>query len=474
MSSQETVKSVFERKSPNEIYEDVRSAYFSDERPWIIGYSGGKDSTTALQVVWHALEGTEKELGKPIYVISSDTLVENPLVYNHIESTLKKINEAAEARGLPFNAQKVYPKIEDSFWTNLIGKGYPAPYHNFRWCTERLKIQPANQFIRKKIRKYGQAVMVLGIRKSESKSRASTMEKHRIAGHRFRRHSSLSNAFIYAPIADWREKDVWTYLIQVPSPWGGNNRELVSMYRQTHSGDCPLVVDTDAEPTCGNSRFGCWTCTVIDEDKAIKGLIENGEDWLRPLLNFQNLLRETMDPEVKHKYRSHRHLDGRVYTKDGGTELSRGPYRLSFRKKLLRKLLEIQKQIRENGPNPEIMLIRKEELWAIRRIWRTKAHDWTDSVPKIYEEATGKKLDLAESDLGVYNETDGELLEEICGDHQLPPGMLWELIELERRNWGMAHRPSIYKEIENILKKDWRTEDEVLADLEAEQEREKL
>ena len=37
------------------LYEEIRELYLSDDRPWIIGYSGGKDSTTALQAIWYAI-----------------------------------------------------------------------------------------------------------------------------------------------------------------------------------------------------------------------------------------------------------------------------------------------------------------------------------------------------------------------------------------------------------------------------------
>ena len=36
-------------------YTEIRDVYLSDTRPWVIGYSGGKDSTVALQLIWYAL-----------------------------------------------------------------------------------------------------------------------------------------------------------------------------------------------------------------------------------------------------------------------------------------------------------------------------------------------------------------------------------------------------------------------------------
>src|SRR5262245_35310252 len=127
-------------------HEEIRAVYLEDQRPWVIGYSGGKDSTTALQLIWYALSELPREkLTKPVYIISSDTQVETPQIVNYIDASLDRMNEAAQGQGLPFSAHKVRPIIEDSFWVNLIGKGYPAPSQRFRWCTDRLKIEPANR-----------------------------------------------------------------------------------------------------------------------------------------------------------------------------------------------------------------------------------------------------------------------------------------------------------------------------------------
>ena len=158
------------------LYEEIRDLYLSDDRPWIIGYSGGKDSTTALQAIWYAISELPREKReKMIFVISSDTLVETPVIVDYIDNTLNRINEAAKIHGMPFQAEKVMPLMEDSFWTNLIGRGYPAPTTTFRWCTERMKIDPANRFILERVAEYGEVIMVLGVRSDESATRAQVM-----------------------------------------------------------------------------------------------------------------------------------------------------------------------------------------------------------------------------------------------------------------------------------------------------------
>lgn len=215
-----------------QIIDDIQSIYQSDARPWVVGYSGGKDSTTALQLIWTAIAGLPAaKRKKKVYVISSDTLVETPVVSNYIDKTLERIEQTATEIGLPFKTQKVVPEIDKSFWVNLIGRGYPAPSRRFRWCTERLKIDPANEFIKNRVTEFGEVIMVLGVREQESATRSQVMAMHRIEGSKLSRHSSLLNAFVYAPIASFSTDDVWTYLLQNPSPWGNDNRDLVAMYR---------------------------------------------------------------------------------------------------------------------------------------------------------------------------------------------------------------------------------------------------
>jgi DNA sulfur modification protein DndC len=443
--------------------EEIRTVYLSDQRPWVLGYSGGKDSTTALQLVWYALAKLPKSsLTKQVYVISSDTLVETPKIVDYIDSSLQRMNDAAARQELPFSAQKVRPDIENSFWVNLIGKGYPAPSKRFRWCTDRLKIEPANRFILDKVAQHGEVVVLLGVRRAESATRAQVMSLHKIDGSKLSRHSTLPNAYVYTPIEDFSVDDVWTYLLQAPSPWGNNNRDLVTMYRNAQAGECPLVVDTTT-PSCGNSRFGCWVCTVVTRDKSMEAMIENGEDWLQPMLDFRDLLASTQEPSTKAQVRDHKRRNGRVMLKQDGGGIVYGPYKLDFRKRLLRRLLEIQAQVRREGPDSNETLIAEAELHEIRRLWRSELQDWEDSVPCVYREVTGHDLNWVQDEQPMFSGEEKTLLAEIAQRHDIPKGMLSKLIEVERELHGMSRRSSVFVKIESVLQEDWRTEAEVHA-----------
>jgi len=463
--------SVFEYRDLDDIHQEIRETYLADERPWVIGYSGGKDSTTTLQLIWYAIKDLPAEQrSKPIYVISSDTLVETPKIVNHITSTLDKVNEYSEEAGLPFEAHKVYPDVSDSFWVNLIGRGYPAPNQTFRWCTDRLKIDPADNFIMDKVSEHGEVVVILGARKAESATREQVMNLHSIDGSNLSRHSKFANAFVFTPIEDWVVDDVWDYLLQVECPWGKSNRDLAALYQEADD-ECPMVIDTST-PSCGNSRFGCWTCTVVQEDKAMENMVDSGDDWLEPLLQFRQMLKATQDPETKSKYREVKgRQHGKVSRKSrGGDEIIPRAYKFEFRKHLLKKLLETEAEVNERRDDDMeyLELIRDAELKEIRRLWREEEADWEDSVPAIYREVTGESLDWVRDDLGSFSEEEAAVLEEVCAEHDLPPKLVKRLLDLELRHHGMKRRASIYNKMDKILREDWRSLEEITADFEDE------
>ena len=445
--------------------------YRSSSSPWVIGYSGGKDSTCVLQLVWDAIiELPVEKRHKKIYVVSSDTLVETPSVVNRIDQTLQLIHEASEKNDMPVEVKKVTPKVEETFWVNLIGKGYPAPYNNFRWCTDRMKIQPTTSFITDTISKNGEIMLLLGARKSESSTRGQVMSNRNEQRTYVSRHNEIPNAMVFTPIEDWDTDDVWTYIISSSPPWGGDNKELVTMYRNAQSGECPLVIDKST-PSCGGGRFGCWTCTVVQRDRSMEAMIDNGEDWMQPMLDFRDWLVTTQEPENKYKIREHRRRTGRVQFSEpdpdtGEKKIIWGPYTFAFRKQILEKLLEAEDEVRENGPDPDVLLIQPHELHQIRQLWIHEEGDWEDSLPQIYNQIRGEDLEWIKDDLSGLGGEEKSILNGVCQEHDLPPGMLIELIDLEKKLQGLARRSKVYDGIDSILSKDWTTREDALAQTE--------
>ena len=464
MSSAESLVNIgpvsLDKKMLDAIEDEIRDVYIGDNRPWVIGYSGGKDSTTAVQLVWSALRKMPpSSLTKPVYIISSDTLVETPKIVDYIDASLDRMNAEAKQQGLPFTAHKVTPTTDSTFWVNLIGRGYPVPSNQFRWCTERLKINPANSFILDRVAEYGEVVVVLGVRSGESSTRDQVMSLHRITGSHLARHSNLPKAFVYAPIETFSVHDVWTYLLQVPSPWGNDNRALVTLYRNAQAGESALVVDKTT-PSCGNSRFGCWVCTVVNRDASMEAMIENGEEWLEPFLEFRNYLASLQDSNVWPDIRKYKRRNGYVKFKDG-TPQPWGPYTLDTRKDLLRRLLAVQTIVGSAGTNEGGQLINKAELEAIRTLWRAEEQDWADSVPQIHKEVTGTDLDWTRYEIPAFSRDEQMALDVTCSRFGVAPDMVAKLLELERSMHGMGRRAAIQQKLSSILEEDWRSLDEL-------------
>ena len=460
VSKQTKEKSVFESTTLDELYESVREIYLEDDRPWVIGYSGGKDSTATLQLVWMAIKKVPtKKRTKPIYVISSDTFVETPVVVDHIDSNLDQINAAAKKQKLPFEAHKVVPTTDDTFWVCMLGRGYPAPTTKFRWCTERMKIRPADKFILERVTEFGEVVMVLGARQGESASRDQVLKAREIKGSKLRSHSSLPSAYVYSPIEHFSVNDVWSYLLQVENPWGVDNNKLVGMYKNA-AGECPLVVDTST-PSCGNSRFGCWVCTVVEKDHSMETLVDSGEDWMEPLLEFRDFFASHKDPALKRKYRDYKRRNGRIMYNRKTKKRVQGPYLIKYRREWLKWLLEIEQDVRKNGPDPNTRLISKEELLAIRKLWRAEASDWEDSVLKIYKEVTGEPLIEYTEDTSSLTGEDAALLSTICEEHGVPDRIVHKLLDKVREKQGMGRRTGIYKEIGSVFNEDWKTDEQL-------------
>lgn len=443
------------KKAIETLKHEIVDLYLSDGIPWVVGYSGGKDSTAVLQLVWLALADLpEEKRNKPVYVISTDTLVENPVVALWVSKSLDRMDAQAVSQGLPITAHRLTPSPENTFWVNLIGRGYPAPRPKFRWCTERLKINPSTQFISSVVQKHGEAILVLGTRKSESAARAKVMERfeEKRVRDRLSPNGSLPNSYVYSPVEDWSNDDVWMFLMQVKNPWGFNNKDLLTMYQgASEDGECPLVVDTST-PSCGDSRFGCWVCTLVEKDKSMHAMIQNDEEkeWMLPLLELRNQLDPPKGPASDRHLRDFRRMNGAVQLYNDRP--IPGPYKQESREMWLRRVLEAQQHIRANGPEEvcDLELITLAELEEIRRIWVIDKHEIEDSLPRVYEEATGVPYPGGSLDDNlVMGATEMELLREICGDDGLHFQLVRELLSIEKRHKSMLRRAGLFDALES-------------------------
>ncbi|WP_294546135.1 DNA phosphorothioation system sulfurtransferase DndC [uncultured Bacteroides sp.] len=411
-------------------------------RSWIIGFSGGKDSTVLLTLVWIALTRL-KESGIPlhrrVYVVCNDTMVENPVIEEYVTTVLQTIKKAAKEQQLPITVKTTTPQIEDTFWSCVIGKGYPVPNNAFRFCTEKMKIKPTSTFITNQIAADGEAIILIGTRLDESQQRAKSIRKHEIKGHRLTKHPLNPNTYTYAPIKELMLEEVWWIINIIPSPWGFDNKILFKIYSDASADDyeCPTVVTDETHRSCGQSRFGCWICTVVKEDKSMTSLIKNGAEWMKPLLDFRNRL--VLNRNVS-ELRSDRRRNGQLAVDETGH--NQGCYTMKYRIQLLRELLTIQKETQEFRSS--IDLITSQELIAIQVIWYRDGN-FTTTVNDIYNQVYG--FDLPNDNIGLQERL---MLEKACKDSSHYK-LIQELLALQKNKTLLMKKYGLQTDLDNRL-----------------------
>ena len=435
-------------KRINYIIDEILDQYMyadTTDRPWIIGFSGGKDSTVLLTLVWLALRKIKEsivtpfQLRRPVYVVCNDTLVENPIISTYVDVVLNQIEKQAREEDMPIFVRKTIPRLEDSFWVNVIGKGYPVPNTAFRWCTEKMKIKPTARFIIEQVDECGEAIILIGTRKAESATRARSIKKHEIHGQRLTHHTILRNTYVYAPIKELLLEEVWYIINAIPCPWGFDNKILFNIYMDASADDyeCPTVVTDKSHGSCGQSRFGCWVCTVVKDDKSMHSLINNGREWMQPLYDF----RIELD-------RDRNIIENRMpFRRDGSRAVNdMGPYTFTYRAKMLKRLLEVQHNLQEY--DSQIKLISDQELIAIQVNWY-RDFNFGHSVSDIYNSIYNTSLAMDENS---KNKLEADLMREVCKENPEEGELIEQLLLLQRSKSLMKRRHGLPSEIETRLK----------------------
>ena len=457
--------SYFNENTLEELIEEIQYVYLSDDRPWVIGYSGGKDSTTVVELVYKMLQSLpDWQRHKNVYVVSSDTRIENPLIKIYLSKMNELIGESAKRDRLPIKAAMVMPSASNSFWANVIGRGFPTPRVNgtFRWCTDRLKINPSADYIRKIIRMEGQEVVVLlGVRKAESEARRRRIEGRELANRLMNRHETIQDAYVYNPIVELTTDDVWDVLLNLDggkTPWGSNNNELVSLYSDADSGECPFagIHAGGQTQSCGNSRFGCWVCTVVKEDKSLNGFIKSGHRELIPLADFRTWLMSIRDID---EYREKKRRNGTVYRTRSG-EMGYGPFTWEARQLILTKLIETQQKM-------GYTLISVEELKAIDEIWDSELDLSRRTLVELYEKLTGERLpwyQFKEPLIDADTVTELKYLAEL---NEVPFDLVRNIILSVYHNKNYSNQKIMKQAVEKLLNQQW-LHDDVLREIEDE------
>ena len=436
-------------KAFDDIVNEMRIVYLHDKRPWMIGFSGGKDSTMLCMLVFDMLKTLKpNQITKKIYITSSDTMVENPVVKNYMYKMSEAIGRAGEKYGVVSNI--IRPEPEKTFWSYVIGLGYPTPEPpGFRWCTDRLKIKPINKFTLETIKENGEVIMLLGVRKAESSYRARGITAREVEGKILVRHTDIENAYVYNPLTEIPNQLVWEYLLKNDgiTPWGTDNKYLFSLYQGENLGEEQSVlgeVDKDKLAVTGNSRFGCWICTMVKEDKSLLNFIEKGSTELVPLRNFRNWLLSIRNDA---SLRDNKRRNGSVYEKNDG-EYGLGPFTMQGRITILRELLQLQK-------NTGFDIITKAELKAIDRMWEAEGDLYRRTLVETYYEIMGERLPWDAYRVPLFSEETMQILESTCKEYDVEYEMMKKLIVAVEQNKHYSRGNKVAKAFDKVVNEGW-------------------
>jgi len=268
---------------------------------WVVGFSGGKDSSLLVDLLVEYLHRNihlRKDIEK-VFVLYSDTLLEYPPLREYAYEVIEALNVFSrnELNGL-LKAIVLKPKTGEDYFSLCFNRGYPAPHRRFRWCTDRFKIRPVKEFLRK-IK--GEIIIINGSRLEESTNRAKSLKKYavklkyRTFGETTSEQAPLFavksrgfgvNAIVYSPIAYLKEDEVWL-LLAASKRYYDKSKDysiLLKLYG--------VKVDLNKGKVRRKGvRFGCWLCTVASKDKSGNHLVLL-DPKIRLLVTTRRLLME--------------------------------------------------------------------------------------------------------------------------------------------------------------------------------------
>lgn len=293
-------------KQFNDIKEQMKEEYLKDCFDWVLTFSGGKDSSLVAALVWQMLESLPVELRhKRVHIVSSDTMVETNQITKHLHANLELM--AQNGKELGIEVHLVNPRMIQRYFRHVIGLGVipPAPGKGFSWCSDRLKIGPVNELIKKLLREQPVIIpepehehrltILLGVRLDESIRRASKIRVY-TGDDVFGKHDYVPNSRVYHPIKYISTDDLWNWLSYNATtlPWGTPLEELKALYGGNNSKECPVIRSkSELNQSCGssNSRNGCWVCLYSGrKDKMLQELIDGGDTSVTYLAEWKAFL----------------------------------------------------------------------------------------------------------------------------------------------------------------------------------------
>lgn len=354
----------------------------------VVATSFGKDSSILTMLALQALEEFVAEHGSAptMFVITSNTLIENPKMDRFSRGEARKVREYAKAKGLPVEVRIASPSVSENYIVNIIGGRVVASTpDNGRACTVSLKIRPIERLKKRLARQLGYKgkdcrdmfVTVIGKRYDESDERARNMENN---GERpdqpikmFKDKSGKDYEWLMSPIAAMTLDDIYFAIAYVRNEMietYSDFEALVDIYRESNSGECMVNVYSKGKPgrtACG-ARTGCWTCTSVGLDRSMENMLNEPENaFMKGLNDFRTFLL------AGHYKLENRNWLSRRVNDDGTIVLAPQGYSPKFCLELLRYALTIDAEEREAaeelGINPRFQILSVEDLVAIDFMW---------------------------------------------------------------------------------------------------------
>ncbi|PZD95214.1 hypothetical protein DNH61_11685 [Paenibacillus sambharensis] len=285
---------------------EILKAYTNEaiEGPFNVAYSGGKDSTVTLALVMRALMMLPREKWtRRIYITSAQTFLDLTTDATK-QNEFVKIQKLIDKQQLPMEIAEVSAKPGSTILDCILGKGYPLPHSNDKWCTHKAKIEPQERFMKEK----QFALAVVGTRIAESKQRAETIGSMAAEGDVFYAERKDKKGKVVAtslqPIVHFTTEDVWTYLATEKTPWG-DAEEISQLYKDA-TGECGLrrrkAGKDETGDACG-ARFGCVICPVVTIDRSTQELSKK-KPWFQPYADLRDtMIRMYKDPKNRSGHR---------------------------------------------------------------------------------------------------------------------------------------------------------------------------
>lgn len=372
----------------------------------IVSCSWGKDSSVVLALSLEALRQCRSDgiPVKPLYVVTSNTRVENPLIDLYYRGEAAKVRAWAEHHDLPVVVASAMPELSENYLVGMIGGQMIASVPGAdQKCSVNMKVEPLKRLKRRLLKKAGGshgAVSLIGKRWSESTSRKLEMIKRNERPDVVVERNGEAQMF---PIADWTEDHVFEFIALVRNDFietYSHFDELIEVYRGAAAGECMITAFADgkASGTGCSARFGCHICLRVQDDKSMENLIPENP-WLESLNDLRNYIGAThFDP-------SKRNYMPRSLNKDGLTvTLKPNAYSPEHCEDLLKFALTIQireeEDARRHGRQVRFTLIGPQELLAIEVYWGRYGYHRTLRATAIWDEIynQGVRYDIPKID----------------------------------------------------------------------------